>query len=251
MLQQMMQLMAQERREERRLEAAQKREDALFAAQERRAELAQMRADALKAEEAREAAARRATEERREESARIHDLLTQVLVAKAAPSASGASSSSAPLPATDHHPTHLEKVAFSKYDGKMDAMALHSWLHQFTAYFSTCRMTNHGKVLLAAIYLSGDAINWYQSWQDEQLATHLASGLTDDLLQYEWATFHDQLKARFMPPEYLQRLQDDWKSLKQSGSPVMTFSNKVMQIGVQLRKSDSSRLKAFIYGLDD
>ena len=32
MLQQMMQLMAQERREERRLEAAQKREDTLFAA---------------------------------------------------------------------------------------------------------------------------------------------------------------------------------------------------------------------------
>ena len=112
-------------------------------------------------------------------------------------------------------------------------------------------MTDHGKVLLAAIYLSGDAINWYQSWQDEQLAAHLASGLDDELLQYDWAIFKAQLKARFMPPEYLHRLQDEWKGLKQNGTPVMTFSNKVMQVGVQLRKSDSSRLKAFLYGLDD
>ena len=133
----------------------------------------------------------------------------------------------------------------------MDAMVVHSWLHQFTAYFATRKMTDHGKVLLAAIYLSGDAINWYQSWQDEQLAAHLASGLDDELLQYDWATFQAQLKARFMPPEYLQRLQDEWKGLKQSGTPVMTFSNKVLQVGVQLRKSDASRLKAFLYGLDD
>ena len=46
-------------------------------------------------------------------------------------------------------------------------------------------------------------------------------------------------------------MQDEWKGLKQNGTPVMTFSNKVMQVGVQLRKSDSSRLKAFLYGLDD
>ena len=54
-----------------------------------------------------------------------------------------------------------------------------------------------------------------------------------------------------MPPEYLQRLQDEWKGLRQNGTPVMTFSNKVLQVGVQIRKLDSSRLKAFLYGLDD
>ena len=51
--------------------------------------------------------------------------------------------------------------------------------------------------------------------------------------------------------EYLQSLQDDWKGLKQNDSPVMAFSNKVLKVGVQLRKSDKSCLKAFRYGLDD
>ena len=112
-------------------------------------------------------------------------------------------------------------------------------------------MTEHGKVLLAAIYLSGDAITWYQAWQEEQLAEHLASGFDDEVLQYDWAVFQAQLKLCFMSLEYLQRLQDEWKGLKQNGTPVMSFSNKVLQVEVQLRKSDKSRLKAFLYGLDD
>ena len=86
-------------------------------------------------------------------------------------------------------------------------------------------------------------------WQEEQLAEDLASGLDDELLQYDWVAFQAQLKLRFMPPKYLQRLQDDWKGLKQNGTPVMSFSNKVLQVGVQLRKSDKSRLKAFLYAL--
>ena len=74
-------------------------------------------------------------------------------------------------------------------------------------------MTNHGKVLLAAIYLTDDAITWYQAWQEEQLAKHLASGLDDELLQYDWAAFQAQHKLRFMPPDFIQRLQNDWKGL--------------------------------------
>ena len=131
-------------------------------------------------------AALRATQERRDETARLHDLLTQVIAAKPDPIRPLAtSSSSVPPPATDHQTTHLEKFAFSKYDGKMDATAIHSWLHQFTAYFATGKMTEHGKVLLAAIYLSGDAITWYQAWQEAQLAEHLASGYDDEVLQYD------------------------------------------------------------------
>ena len=68
----------------------------------------------------------------------------------------------------------------------MDVTTLNSWLHQFTAYFVTHIMSSNGKVLLAAIYLSfylsNDAITWYQSWQEKQLADHLPSGLDDEPL---------------------------------------------------------------------
>ena len=56
----------------------------------------------------------------------------------------------------------------------MDATVIHSWLHQFNAYFATRTMSNNSKVLLAAIYLAGDAINWYQAWQQEHLEAHAA-----------------------------------------------------------------------------
>ena len=69
--------------QERREDAAQKREEALIAAQECREEAAQLREDGLKAaREHREVAALmreealRATQEKREETARLHDLLT-------------------------------------------------------------------------------------------------------------------------------------------------------------------------------
>ena len=54
-----------------------------------------------------------------------------------------------------------------------------------------------------------------------------------------------------MPPEYIDRLKKDWCALKQNGSPVMSFSNKILQLGVQLRKSDEDRLESFLFGLDD
>ena len=69
----------------------------------------------------------------------------------------------------------MKKVSFGKYDGKMDATAIHSWLHQFNAYFATRTMSSNNKVLLAAIYLAGDAINWYHVRQDEHLQAHAAN----------------------------------------------------------------------------
>ena len=194
LVQQMMTFMAHQEElratcdaQERRKDAAQKREEALLAARERHEELAQMRADALAAAQERREEAAIMREERRDETARLHDLLTQVIAAKSDPvrPLDTTSSSLVPTPVTDHQTTHLEKVAFSKYDGKMDATAIHSWLHQFTAYFATRKMTSHDKVLSAAVYLSGDAITWYQAWQEEQLAEHLAGGWDDELLKYD------------------------------------------------------------------
>ena len=53
-----------------------------------------------------------------------------------------------------HSPTTLpERVAFSKYDGKLDPVALNSWIHQFTAYFAAVPRTDLQKVQLAVCHL--------------------------------------------------------------------------------------------------
>ena len=75
--------------------------------------------------------------------------------------------------------------------------------------------------------------------------------LTDEPIAYSWFDFQEKLKARFMPPQYMQRLKDDWKGVKQNDTPVMAYSNKILQLAVQLRKSDKDRLETFLYGLDD
>ena len=54
-----------------------------------------------------------------------------------------------------------------------------------------------------------------------------------------------------MLPQYIDRLKEEWRALKQNGTPVMSFSNKILQLGVQLRKSDEDRLESFLFGLDD
>ena len=80
----------------------------------------------------------------------------------------------------------------------MDATTIHSWLHQFNAYFATRTMSNNRKVLLAAIYLAGDSINWYHAWQDEHLQAHVANmrfSLTDEPIAYSWFDFQEKLKA--------------------------------------------------------
>ena len=145
-------------------------------------------------------------------------------------------------------------MTFSKYNGKMDAAEIFSWIHQFTAYFATTKKSSNSKVLLAAMYLSGDAINWYQSWQEAQLKAHVehsSRSYVDEPLSYSWDDFIVKLKERFMPPQYIDRLKEDWRALKQNGTPVMSFSNKILQLGVQLRKSDEDRLESFLFGLDD
>ncbi|WP_129321204.1 hypothetical protein [Enterobacter cloacae complex sp. 4DZ3-17B2] len=93
-----------------------------------------------------------------------------------------------------------KKLTFSKYDGKMDANVIHSWLHQFNAYFATTKKRGNSKVLAAAMYLAGDAINWYHAWQEAQLTAHLEEANEGVPLSFNWADFQDKLKARFMQP---------------------------------------------------
>ena len=119
----------------------------------------------------------------------------QLVATIAAATAKQASSS--PLP---------EKITFSKCDGKMDALVIHSWFHQFTSYFAITQKTDTQKVLLAMMHLTGDAITWKEEWVDKKLAAHMASvGWTEDNgprikpLTYVWADFRDALTARSCP----------------------------------------------------
>ena len=149
-----------------------------------------------------------------------------------------------------------EKIQFSKYDGKMDSTVLYSWLHQFNAYFSVTPKTDNNKVLLASMHLSGDAILWYQEWTDRMRFEHAAEHAETSLFErappfsFSWDVFQKDLKTRFHPPQYLDRLEDDFRAVKQNNAPVLTYANKVMHLGVQLWKSDKERLGAFLYGLD-
>ena len=156
----MMEMMQQMeiRREERLTQIA--RQERIDEAERRRQER----------QELREAVARdaeRQRKEREDDADRYNQLLQIVLDRQLASQDSrptGASSSRTSIPDDQVAAPVVEKVTFSKYDGKMDATVIHSWLHQFNAYFATRTMSSNSKVLLAAIYLAGDAINWYHAW---------------------------------------------------------------------------------------
>lgn len=90
-----------------------------------------------------------------------------------------------------------EKLQLSKYDGKMDATTIYSWLHQFNSYFEATQKTDNCKVLTAAMYLAGDAINWYHAWQEKQAhayaSVHTETYRAAHPLSYSWAEFQSGL----------------------------------------------------------
>ena len=100
----------------------------------------------------------------------------------------------------------LEKILFSKYDRKMEANVLYSWLHQFNAYFSITPKTDNNKVLLTSMHLSSDAILWYQEWMDQKRFEHAIEHAESSLFErpppfsYSWDDFQKDLKTRFLPP---------------------------------------------------
>lgn len=81
---------------------------------------------------------------------------------------------------------------------------------------------------------------------------HAGSSLfgTTPPLKYSWDTFQKDLKTQFLPPQYLDRLRNESHALKQNNAPVLPYASKVIQLGVQLRKTDEEQLRAFLYGLE-
>lgn len=87
--------------------------------------------------------------------------------------------------------------------------------------------------------LTRDAMLWYHKWSNKKQATHKdihadLSLFGDPLpLAYSCDEFQEDLKICFLSPQYLDRLEDDFYTLKQSGSPIVMFANKVRQLGLQ------------------
>ena len=175
-----MRLAAEKVKEENRLAAEERRLAAEKAVEEQRLLLEQEReARRLALEQEREARRLALEEERlaadKEERVRMHDLLSSMMAIRSDPPPSGldydklaTTIAAASVQASrDSNAPVTEKLQFSKYDGKMDATTIYSWLHQFNSYFATTKKTDNSKVLTAAMYLAGDAINWYHAWQEK------------------------------------------------------------------------------------
>lgn len=114
---------------------------------------------------------------------------------------------------------------FSKYDGKCDHLAVNQFIHQFNSYFPLVKPTNpHDKVHVAASHLTGEVVTWWQHWSS--LHTYQTSGF----VAFRWDIFVHELKTRFLPPQYLTNLADEFYRLKQNGSPVLKFSGKVITL---------------------
>ena len=177
----------------------------------------------MAAEKEREARRLALEEERlaadREERVRMHDLLSSMMVIRSDPSSSNidydrlaSTIAAASVKAShDSHAPITEKLQFSKYDGKMDATTIYSWLHQFNSYFATTKKTDNSKVLTAAMYLAGDAINWYHAWQEKQAKAyaeaHSEAYRNANPLTYSWEEFQSGLQSRFMPRSTLPGLR--------------------------------------------
>ncbi|MCO5568092.1 hypothetical protein L7F22_021788 [Adiantum nelumboides] len=134
---------------------------------------------------------------------------------------------------------------FTKYDGKIDHGAVNQFIHQFVAHFQGAKIKDpQDKVHLAAPHLTGEAITWWQHWADKH---------TDPLThttKFQWDIFVSDFKQRFLSPEYLTALEDEFAGLKQKGMPVLSYSNKLLTLTQQIGSTEKEKLRAFSRGLD-
>ena len=65
-----------------------------------------------------------------------------------------------------------------------------------------------------------------------------------------WDTFVSDFKQRFLPPQFLTALEDEFAALTQKGLPIVTYSNKLLTLSQQIGTPDKEKLCAFVRGLD-
>ena len=131
--------------------------------------------------------------------------------------AAGASSS------TNQQPLVRSAPNFVKYDGKCDHGAVTQFIHQFVTHFPLAKIRDpQDMVHLAAPHLTGE----------------------------DWDTFVSDFKQRFLPPQFLTQLEDEFAAWTQSGRPVLTYSNKLLALVQLIGTPEKEKLRAFTRGLD-
>ncbi|MCO5568507.1 hypothetical protein L7F22_022206 [Adiantum nelumboides] len=68
--------------------------------------------------------------------------------------------------------------------------------------------------------------------------------------KFQWDIFVSDFKQRFLPPEYLTALEDEFVEIKQKGMPVLSYSNKLLTLAQQVGSTKKEKLRAFSRGLD-
>lgn len=89
------------------------------------------------------------------------------------------------------------------------------------------------------MHMNGDAIHWYQEWTKPQklpmpqrMRQPLSLRVNVCPLTYPWDEFQKDLKTRSLPPHYLDYLANEFHALEHNNAPILSYANKVMQLGV-------------------
>ena len=150
---------------------------------------------------------------RQERRLRKQEIFEPVAAIKA-PSAS--SSSAAVQPLVRNSPN------FTECDGECNHSAVNQFIHEFVAHFLLAKIKDpQDKVHLAAPHLTGEAVPWWQHWAEQH---------TDPLMHsphYDWDTFVSDFKQRFLPPQYLTALEDEFADHKQKDMHVLNFLHRL------------------------
>jgi len=70
------------------------------------------------------------------------------------------------------------------------------------------------------------------------------------MADYVWDQFITNIKRWFLPPHYLERLEDEFRGARQNAHLVLQFANKVNNLTLQLGKSEANKREQFLFGLD-
>ena len=67
---------------------------------------------------------------------------------------------------------------------------------------------------------------------------------------FDWDIFVSDFKQRFLPPQFLTQLEDEFAAWTQSGRPVLTYSSKLPTLAQLIGTPEKEKLRAFTRGLD-
>jgi hypothetical protein len=107
------------------------------------------------------------------------------------------------------------------YNGELNAEKLDNWIRQIEVYCRIQKFTKDDvKIQLASLRLGGNALIWWESRSQEDLATK-------GKIVSSWYEFTSALKKQFYPLGYMQQAMMDWQNLRQSkGQSVQEYTQE-------------------------